>query len=101
VVEMLLKKAVMILNQNFIGRPLFIVNLELQPNEEVAQCLADKRIRAQCQLHPILAEENDIKNYPLYEQTELNYSQTTSEMELLTGHNYTLIHLENGMTGQW
>jgi len=48
-----------------------------------------------------LAEQKDNEDYPLYQQNRLKYSQITSKMELLTEHILTIIHLENGMTGQW
>jgi len=68
-------------------------------------CLADKRIRAKCQLDPMilddLAEQKDNEDYPLYQQNRLKYSQITSKMELLTEHILTIFYLENGMTGQW
>jgi len=93
------------IESKLIGRQLFIVNLDPQPNKEVVQCHADKRTKAQCQFHPnipyFLAEANDYRTIQCINKTKLNYSQTASKMELLTGHIQTLIHLENGMTRQW
>jgi len=58
-----------------VGKPLFIVNLDPNPNDEIVICLADKRIRAKCQLDPMildfLAEQKDNKDYPLYQQNRI------------------------------
>jgi len=42
------------IESKLMGKPLFIVNLDPKPNEDIVECLADKRIRARCQLDPII-----------------------------------------------
>jgi len=48
-----------------IRKPLFIINLDPQPNQQVVECMADKKLWAKRQLHPIilsfLDEEQDKK----------------------------------------
>jgi len=61
------------IDSQLIGRPLFVVNLDLEPNQEVMECFSDKRIKERRQLDPIilsfLDDEKDNKNHPLYGQT--------------------------------
>jgi len=35
------------MESKLVGRPLFIVNLDAQPNQKVVECLADKKVRLQ------------------------------------------------------
>jgi len=34
------------MESKLVGRPLFIVNLDPQPKQEVVECLADKKVRS-------------------------------------------------------
>jgi len=41
------------IDSKLVGKPLFVVHLDPSPNQEVVQCLADKKVRARQQLHAI------------------------------------------------
>jgi len=47
------------------------------------------------------AEERDNKDYPLYGQNTTEIFTDYKQNVVLTEHIETIIHLENGMTGQW
>jgi len=58
-----------------VGRPLFIINFDLQPNQEVVECLANKKVRSQHHLPPVildfLDDEKDNEDHSLYNQTNI------------------------------
>jgi len=41
------------MESKLVGRPLFIVNLDPQPKQEVVECLADKKVRLSHHLPPL------------------------------------------------
>jgi len=58
-----------------VGRPLFIINFDPQPKQEVVECLANKKVRSQHHLPPVildfLDDEKDNEDHSLYNQTNI------------------------------
>jgi len=86
-----------------IGKPLFIINLNPQENQEVVQCMADKKLWARRQFHPLildfLDEEQENPNHPLYGEVRIEVLTEYKRNGFITMPTQIIILLENGMIG--